>query len=232
MIKTNKKSFLIMAIFTMLFFAFSYLKFSFGLGSHKFFFSGINFLVPVVGAFLSLPMAAFFIGILFLIKKIALGGLITFGLPTIIATITFSLMRKQLNQQCFLIEMSNFFFRVVLPFVAIITFVMHPVGQQAFIYSFYWLIPISLYFLQKFNIHNSMFTQALTTTFIAHVVGSVIWLYFIPMTSVQWISLIPIVAIERLVFAFGISLFYFVSKNIIYNFNRKEFGVKPCLKLD
>ena len=225
MIKINKKSFLIITIFTVLFFAFSYLKFSFGLGSHKFFFSGINFLVPVVGAFLSLPVAVIFVGILFFIKKIALGGLITFGLPTVIATITFSLIRKQLNQQSFLIEMSNFFFRVILPVMAIFLFVLHPIGQQAFIYSFYWLIPISLYFLQKFNIHNSIFAQALTTTFIAHAVGSVMWLYFIPMTSVQWISLIPIVAVERLVFVSGISLIHLVIGNVLdrsYYFSKEK----------
>ena len=215
----NKRFFLIISFFALLFFSFSYLKISFGLGSYKFFFTGMNFIIPIFGAFFSFPLTLFFLGVLFFIKKILLGGMITLGVPTLVSTIALNLMFKKENRSSFLINFGNFIFRVILPIFAIVTFVMHPVGQQAYLYSFYWLIPIFLYFIKD----NSIFTKALTTTFIAHAIGSLMWLYFIPMTSVQWLSLIPVVAIERLVFASGMVIFFLGIKKIIsLNFRRRE----------
>ena len=46
--------------------------------------------------------------------------------------------------------------------------------------------------------------DALASTFIAHAVGSVIWLYTVPMTAAAWIALIPLVACERMLYASGI----------------------------
>jgi hypothetical protein len=56
-----------------------------------------------------------------------------------------------------------------------------------------------LYFVPQKNI----FFTSLGSTFTAHAVGSVIWLYTIPMTAGMWLALIPIVALERLCFATG-----------------------------
>ena len=53
----------------------------------------------------------------------------------------------------------------------------------------------------------------MSATFIAHAVGSLIWLYTVGMTSLYWNSLIPLVAIERLVFAVGMTTCYFGLKN-------------------
>ncbi len=222
-----KKKVLGLIILSTLIFLGSFLKISFGLGGYKFFFSGINFFVPLVGSILSLPIASFFVGLLFFIKKMTLGGMITLGLPTIVATLTWGTMFRLEKQKTVFIELANCFFRFVLPIIAIILFILHPIGQQAFIYSFYWLIPVALYLLQKFNIHDSIFTKALTTTFIAHAIGSLMWLYLVPMTSVQWLSLIPIVAVERLVFACGMSLGYlFIRKlNFVPLFKRLCLGL-------
>jgi len=66
--------------------------------------------------------------------------------------------------------------RLLLPIVCMGLFIIHPVGAQAFAYSLYWLIPVVLFFVpQRF-----LFLQALGSTFIAHAVGSVIWLYTVP----------------------------------------------------
>lgn len=79
-------------------------------------------------------------------------------------------------------------------------FMAHPVGAQAWVYSVYWLIPVLLYVIRK----KSLFLEALGSTFIAHAVGSVIWIYADPITPHAWLALIPVVFIERLIFASGI----------------------------
>ncbi len=56
---------------------------------------------------------------------------------------------------------------------------------------------------------KNIFLHSLTSTFIAHAVGSVIWLYATPMTPEFWYALIPVVAVERLVIASGMTLAYY-----------------------
>jgi hypothetical protein len=87
--------------------------------------------------------------------------------------------------------------RVWLPVICMIAFMAHPVGFQACFYSWYWLVPVVLYVVKA----TGIFWQALGSTFIAHAVGSVIWIYVKPMTPQVWLSLIPVVAVERLLFA-------------------------------
>jgi hypothetical protein len=48
----------------------------------------------------------------------------------------------------------------------------------------------------------------LGSTFIAHAVGSTIWIYTVPMTAQMWLGLMPLVAIERLCFATGMVVSY------------------------
>jgi len=96
-------------------------------------------------------------------------------------------------------------FPVVISCVCIALFVAHPVGFKAAAYSFYWFIP----FLLAFSPRRFIFTDALSSTFIAHAVGSVIWLYAHPtMPASQWLFLIPLVAIERCIFALGMTGVY------------------------
>lgn len=82
----------------------------------------------------------------------------------------------------------------------------HPLGAQAGLYTLVWAIPLVT--LSSPNLYN----QALTSTFIAHAVGSVIWLYagLGPATAAGWITLIPLVIIERLFLA-GIMTFGILS---------------------
>ena len=82
---------------------------------------------------------------------------------------------------------------------AIFLFIVHPVGSVAWIYPCLWLIPmVSLLWA------GTKIERALTATFAAHVVGSLIYLYAIPMTAAQWVGLVPVVLVERGVFALGI----------------------------
>ena len=94
--------------------------------------------------------------------------------------------------------------------VCMAAFIAHPVGQQAWVYSLYWLIPAIALALPE-----HLFLRSLGSTFTAHSIGSVIWLYAFPSTAVFWLALIPVVAVERLLFASGISISY-VALNAVF----------------
>ena len=214
----NKKNILGLMIIVPLVFLFSFIKINLISGSHRMFFSGIGLIFPVVGAFFGTAFSGIALFLFFIFKKMTIGGAITLGLPTFIATLSFSIMLKSDNNNSFKLNIYNFLLRVILPFFCMILFILHPVGKDAYLYSFYWLIPVGLYFFNKIYSNNSMFLKSLTSTFLAHAVGSLMWLYFVPTVSVYWISLIPIVFVERLIFATGISFLYLFIKNFFYKF--------------
>jgi hypothetical protein len=91
-----------------------------------------------------------------------------------------------------------------------VAFIAHPVGGQAWIYSLYWLIPAIALALPE-----HLFLRSLGSTFTAHSIGSVIWLYAFPSTPAFWLALIPVVAFERFMFASGISVSY-VAMNALF----------------
>jgi hypothetical protein len=107
----------------------------------------------------------------------------------------------------------NFFMKVGLPFLCMVLFVIHPFGFYAAPYALYWLIPMVIYFSGK----KAIFLQALSSTFIAHAVGSVIWLYAKSLPTAVWLELIPVVVFERLLYAACMTLVYY--------------GVRECWRL-
>ncbi|MFN3909758.1 MAG: hypothetical protein ACK4J0_00810 [Candidatus Anstonellaceae archaeon] len=113
----------------------------------------------------------------------------------------------------------NFFNSVLnslICFICIGLFIFHPVGSKAWLFSIFWFIPIALNFVKS----NHIFFRALATTLTQHAVGGVIWIYFVsPANPEFWLALIPLVAIERLVFASGIALSYLGSLRVFNFFN-------------
>ncbi len=99
------------------------------------------------------------------------------------------------------------FISLIVPIICIITFLTHPIGFKAAPYALYWFIPIFLTFSKK----PSFITYAFISTFLAHAVGSIIWLYTKPMSASEWISLLPVVAIERCCFAGCMILVYYAA---------------------
>ncbi len=99
---------------------------------------------------------------------------------------------------------------IIVPAAAMIAFWLHPIGQQAWFYALYWLIPIALKFLPE-----RLVLRSLGSTFSAHAVGSVLFLYTIPTAPELWLTLIPIVALERGAFALGISASHILFTNIL-----------------
>lgn len=95
----------------------------------------------------------------------------------------------------------------LLPSVAcMILFLVHPIGSSAVLYACLWAIPVAIFFTRSTN----LYLNALASTFTAHAIGSVIWLYTMPMTADQWLGLIPLALVERFTFAGGMVLMYHV----------------------
>ena len=112
-------------------------------------------------------------------------------------------------------------FGLIVPVAGMILFWMHPVGAQAWMYALLWIIPIAATFLS-----NNLFMRSLGATFQAHVIGSVAYLYLASSFGPEyWIALIPLVMIERLTYAAGISL-TFVAFNSALEFARNEYGFR------
>jgi hypothetical protein len=99
---------------------------------------------------------------------------------------------------------------VVVPVIAIILFNLNPVGRQVWYFSLFWTIPIIASFFR-----NRLFMRSLGATFTAHSVGGAIWAWTVPMTPEMWIALIPVVIIERLLFASGISLSFVTANTLL-----------------
>jgi hypothetical protein len=99
---------------------------------------------------------------------------------------------------------------IIIPVLAMAAFWLNPVGQRAWFYALYWTIPIIVKFLP-----DRLFLRSLGATFTAHAVGSVLFLYTIPTVPMLWVGLIPVVAIERTMFALGITATYLVFTNLL-----------------
>lgn len=170
----------------------SVLKISFVFGSFFTWFSASSIAIPLIGLLGGAQSAiAFFM--------INLLGRVAFGYGLSLKILAFYI--PGLCASLYLARRSAFF-GISISLMCIAAFVAHPVGGQAYIYSAYWLIPMILCFWTR----KSLFTESLIATFIAHAVGSTIWIYTCPSTAAFWIALIPIVALERCIYATGITL--------------------------
>lgn len=99
--------------------------------------------------------------------------------------------------------------------VCMIAFWLHPVGQQAWFYALYWLLPLIAAFKK-----DSLLLRSLGSTFTAHAVGSVGFLYAIPTTPELWIMLIPIVFMERMLMTGGIWVSYPIFNSLFNALSR------------
>lgn len=103
-------------------------------------------------------------------------------------------------------------FNLAIPLIAILAFNIHPIGRSVWYFSLYWFVPIICYFFQT----RSLLARSLGATFTAHAVGGALWIYFFNLPKSVWIGLIPVVALERIFFALGITVMYVLLTNVIY----------------
>ena len=99
----------------------------------------------------------------------------------------------------------------LVPFIAIIGFVANPVSREVWHYSLFWLIPIVCH---KFK-ERSLVARSLGATFTAHAAGGLLWIYFFNPPAAVWNSLIPIVIMERTIFALVSVVTYVLIQKII-----------------
>ncbi|MDD5172330.1 MAG: hypothetical protein PHF60_04830 [Candidatus ainarchaeum sp.] len=94
--------------------------------------------------------------------------------------------------------------------VCMALFWLNPIGQEAWVYALYWLIPIAASFYKQ-----NILARSLGATFTAHAIGSVVYLYAFSIPAASWMLLLPVVAVERLSFAAGIAASFYVANTVL-----------------
>ncbi len=102
---------------------------------------------------------------------------------------------------------------VLVPVLAILLFNLHPIGGQAWYYSLFWIIPILAVVGEK--LPGKLFFRSFGATFTAHAIGTITWIYTVPMTAEQWTALVPVTAYERFAFGLGIALSFVVVNTVL-----------------
>lgn len=185
----------------------SLVKISHIVGSVASFFSLSTVVIPLSGALggvaLCLPVVA--LRMAFRVFTLGISPLAAgmYFLPQLAAGLAWSTERSRVMQ---------LIMQVGIPLVCMMLFVQHPVGAQAYSYALLWLIPTVLACLSQ----RSFFVQALINTFVAHAVGSIIYLYTgLILDSATWCALIPRVLIERGLFASLITAVYYAMRMLM-----------------
>lgn len=172
-------------------------KTSFLIGSHNLHLSGFSIIIPVLGMFVSSLSVVGLVGIRLGIKGFVSGVLYipkVFYIPTLGAT--------------WYLTTHQVWLKILLPISCMILFGIHPVGAQCLVYTAFWIIPV----IGSFS--SSLFLSMLASTFVAHAIGSVCWLYTMPMSPEQFIALIPVVIVERLLMASLMTALYLLLKKV------------------
>src|SRR3972149_1426758 len=107
---------------------------------------------------------------------------------------------------------------LLIPLLSIIIFNLHPVGRAAWFYSLFWFIPLLAWPLRQ----RFLVPRSLGSTFTAHAIGGAVWIWAFNMPAAVWVSLIPIVILERSIFALGISASYIFLNNILALFSKNR----------
>jgi hypothetical protein len=154
---------------------------------------------------MAMPELGFQYSLVYLILYFFTKSLFTFASPFL-----FLLHRLPLFFATIALKKSAAAIFVGVPLGAMLLFCAHPVGSQVFYYSWYWFIPMIIYFF----VQDSLISRALAASFIAHAVGSVVWLYTGHIPAEIWTALMPLVIVERLLIAFGMVGFIALFKLI------------------
>ncbi|OIO18490.1 hypothetical protein COV56_02790 [Candidatus Kuenenbacteria bacterium CG11_big_fil_rev_8_21_14_0_20_37_9] len=182
-------------------------------------FTILQLFAPAFGAFLGglIGFTAVFVteaaSFILQSKEVTLINLLRF-LPLLLATLYFvAITRPAVHWFKKIVE-------IIIPISAMLFFWLHPTGRAAWPYALFWFVPVvvSISPLRKF-----LFAQALGSTFTAHAAGSLIFLYLTSMPAAMWLSLIPLVARERLVFSLGITLTYLIFNTLLLALPRMKF---------
>ena len=207
----TKKGMLFLIVFSLLVFIGDKINFSKLIGAENQFFTIFQFFGPLAGAFLGPVVGVFSVLIAEASSYLLLGKAFTLInvlrlLPMLFAAWYFGTKKDKAS--------------FLVPIVAIILFIAHPVGRQVWFFSLFWTIPLIIKLLPKKH-GEKAFLRSLGATFTAHAVGGAMWNYIVPMTPGAWIDLIPIVIYERLLFAGGITVSFVILNTILNKLDAK-----------
>jgi hypothetical protein len=202
----TRKRVVFMLIFFILVLIGKNVNFSPLLGAESQFFTLYQFFGPTAGAFLGpifggvAVLFAQLSDFLIVGKEFSLISVLRF-LPMLFAVFYFGSKNKTI--------------KAIVPLLCILLFLVHPVGREAWLVSLYWLIPVLAVVIPS-KWKGKLFFKSYGATFAAHAVGGTIWLYTVPMSAGQWVSLVPIIAYERFLFGLGIAGSYVVFNTLLY----------------
>lgn len=167
-------------------------KISYIVGSYAAGFTFSNCVVPLAGLWSGLASSTLLVSVMTLFKLVRASvspfALVVHHLPGYFSSLYFAI--------------NHWAIRCVLPLLCMALFILHPTGGQAWQYTLLWLVPVVVSLSQT----RLFFAHAFASTCIAHAVGSTLWIYHNPMTTQIWLALIPVVLVERLLFASGMTL--------------------------
>lgn len=164
-------------------------------------FTLFDMLAPTVGAFVGVLPGMAAVLAAQAINTVIHGGFVDIGafirpFPTLFAVWYFA---KKSRRSLFV------------PLLAILAFNLHPIGSKVWYYSLFWTIPLLAHFLRK----RLLLARSLGATFTAHAVGGALWIWTFNLPAEVWQGLIPVVIMERGIFAVGISVVYVVLNNVL-----------------
>jgi hypothetical protein len=108
---------------------------------------------------------------------------------------------------------------LVLPLASILVFLANPVGRAVWYFAILWVIPLAVSIFRK----KSLLANSIFATFSSHAVGGALWIWAFHTTPAYWQMLIPIVILERSIFALGISANYILLNNVFEFVKEKRF---------
>ncbi|MDD5023072.1 MAG: hypothetical protein PHU63_02800 [Candidatus ainarchaeum sp.] len=206
----SKKGVMFLAIFVLLTYIGMQLNFSPLLGldsAENQTFTFFQFLGPIAGGFLGGIVGAISVFLSQFINYILLGKEFNFINLFRLFPMIFGAYYFAKNKDNFSKDKLSF----IIPIICIAAFILHPIGSQAWYYSLFWTIPLLVKFLPE-----NLFFRSLGSTFTAHAIGSVIFLYTIPTVPELWAVILPgVVVFERVIFALGISASYIVFNTLL-----------------
>lgn len=208
----TKKKLLFLGIFTVIALISYQINFSPILGTENKSFTLFQFIGPIGAGIFSPVFGAVSVIVVELIHMATTGIADAFSVarlfPMVFAAIYFGTKRKEI---------------AAIPLLCMGLFWLHPVGGQAWIYTLYWLIPV----VGALWLKKNLFVRSLGTTFTAHAVGSTAFLYVYGMTPEFWLALIPVVFVERVLFALGIGVSFVVANTLIHKAGLPFLNVDP-----
>lgn len=189
-------------------------------------FTFFDMIAPITGAFLGLPFGIASVFVMQLVNHMVHGfaGVETNSILKLIATLRFLPMvfgvwyfviAAKKSRKAHLIQ--------IVPLICIVAFNLNPIGRTVWYYSLFWLVPVVMWqFRQRF-----ILARSLGATFTAHAIGGAVWIWAFNLPATVWQSLIPVIFVERLLFAFGISASFIMLTNLLAIVDKKKILTLP-----